>query len=159
MDDWGWVAPVIAATAALAGVAIGKLWDHRSSHNRWLREQRLESYTKLIAVAHEIVRETVAIVRGPVEGREDRYEAAMRLRPDLTMSISAVELVGPQSLVPTMTDLLAAVMAFGDSVSTSAKLDELKPLAGQPNHWPEMQALGEALNAFVAEAREVVQSR
>jgi hypothetical protein len=47
-DDLGamWTA-VVAAAAALLGVAIGRLWDSRAESSRWRRDQTMASYQRL----------------------------------------------------------------------------------------------------------------
>ncbi|MGW6620677.1 hypothetical protein ACWF99_05545 [Nocardia sp. NPDC055002] len=38
---------ILAATAAIIGVAVGRLWDSRAESARWHRDQRLASYQRL----------------------------------------------------------------------------------------------------------------
>ena len=43
---------LIAATAGIAGLAIGRFWDYRSESLRWRRDQRVESYKRLLEQFH-----------------------------------------------------------------------------------------------------------
>lgn len=40
-------AAIIAALAALLGLTLGRLWDIKSEHTRWRRDQRVSSYQSL----------------------------------------------------------------------------------------------------------------
>lgn len=41
-----WTA-VVAASAAILGVAVGRMWDSRAESSRWRRDQRMASYQRL----------------------------------------------------------------------------------------------------------------
>ncbi|MEV6362247.1 hypothetical protein [Nocardia asteroides] len=42
-------AALLAACAAVLGIVIGRLWDHRSETTRWRRDKRADSYLQLAA--------------------------------------------------------------------------------------------------------------
>jgi hypothetical protein len=71
---------LIAAIAGIVGLAIGRFWDYRSESLRWRRDQRVQSYQKLIEQFHvfyEAVR-TVALLE-PRTAESERVISEARI--------------------------------------------------------------------------------
>jgi hypothetical protein len=89
---WLQVAAVITAPLlAFAGVAYGAAWGSRSEHRRWLRTERLKSYTEFIGEAEEL---TTQFFGNLDELRQGRNVMDRRLRK-LGRLNATIKLLGP----------------------------------------------------------------
>jgi hypothetical protein len=85
---WG---AIVAAIAALGGVALGKLLDVRSEARRWRREQKTEAYASLAGAAR-------AYLAG-AQGAEDlTYWATSAAAVALDTAHGAVKIVGSKAV-------------------------------------------------------------
>lgn len=74
------VSAFIAAVSGLTGIAIGRFWDYRSESRRWRRDQRVQSYQRLLEqyhVFHEAAR-SVAMLE-PRTAESDRAISDARI--------------------------------------------------------------------------------
>ena len=98
---------IIAALAALLGVTLGRLWDIRSEHTRWRRDQRLNSYQNL---ASDFYRLREAMRRVSSVGREEEQysilvENCRDIGVDWNKSLISVWLHGSEQVASTARSL------------------------------------------------------
>jgi hypothetical protein len=83
---------IIAAMAALLGLALGRLWDSRNEARRWRRDQRIRIYEQFIG-AYYASREAyraLALLEPDTPESEDAFGRALDLAIDFNRSVAAV---------------------------------------------------------------------
>jgi hypothetical protein len=115
--------------AALAGL-VGALFQDRREHQRWLRNERLEAYSSLLAETERFHTDPLRL--GP-ENKQRTLDA-------LLLHVARMQLLGPQVVEKSVDNMTAALM--------NAFLHPDDPIA--------TSAYRELRNAYIAEARRAL---
>jgi PhoPQ-activated pathogenicity-related protein len=98
-------AALIAALAALMGLAVGRLWDTRSETARWRRDQRIRVYEGL-ATAYYQVREAIRALAMCEPGTAAADQAEIRVyevaAQEWNQQVVATWLHGSPLVIPTV---------------------------------------------------------
>lgn len=140
------IAALVAATAALLGILIGRLWDNKSESARWRRDQKTTSYSKFseqFVGVYNAIRELALNEDVDRDAMEGRLAAAWT---PIESSLAAVWLHGSADVVTSATSL--------DRALATAIFAVLERGVHSPEEWVAVRApLHQAFEDFLGSAR------
>ena len=158
MKDWAWLGSAVAALGILGtvvGVLIGKRSERRSSHEAWLRENRLELYVEHIDRTNDLI-EAVVEFASSEDGDNRALERVVAARLRMIRSADPVAVIGPADMFPILAQLSLAAEGCRDLVEDD---DGAATLRSHPPGEMDIPALQECITAaltFTKAARTVL---
>ncbi len=98
---------VVAGLAGLLGLALGRLWDHRSELSRWRRDERLRCYQDLMSSYYRL-RESIRLLSATDPGTKASDAAAnsvFEVGTEWSRDMVAVWLHGSESVTAVVKEL------------------------------------------------------
>lgn len=153
-----WVAVLASAIAVLAGVWLGSKLNRQSEHEAWLRNQRMATYARLLAVLHE----ALGYAANDMWFNEDpqRHSELVKhwevLRAKMERVESEVTLVGPAEVTEAAQRAVFAMESIGHLVRRWEAIKGVQTQTGELRETTLGKSVADAEETFVEVAAKAL---